>query len=231
VDDGGFDPSLYGDKVRELIDEHLESLGVEDLLPPMSLTSADFKQKVARLASPRARASEMEHAIRHHISVHLAEDPTRYRTLSERLTRILAEHAGNWEQQILALSDLLDEMKAKDAEAGRDGGGLNRVETAIYGVVLERIATNGITTEQEGQKVADLARRLYALAVAQTTRVDFWRKPVDQANFTKEITGLLIQHRICSPDQARALADALVEVIRANRTHILRPTSGRVRSN
>ena len=81
IDEGAFDPSLYGEKVRELIDEHLESLGVDQVLPPVSLTSADFRQKVEAMASPRARASEMEHAIRHHINVHLAEDPVRYRRL------------------------------------------------------------------------------------------------------------------------------------------------------
>ena len=79
IDGGDFDASLYGEKVRELIDEHVESLGVEQVLPPVSLTSADFRQKVEGLASPRARASEMEHAIRHHINVHFAEDPARYR--------------------------------------------------------------------------------------------------------------------------------------------------------
>jgi type I restriction enzyme R subunit len=228
ADDSGFDPSLYGDKVRELIDEHLESLGVEDLLPPVSLTSADFQQKVAGLASPRARASEMEHAIRHHINVHLAEDPTRYRRLSERLEQILAEHAGNWEQQVLAFGGLLDEMKTKEAKADRGDSGLNRVELALYGVVLERTATDGVTTEHEGQRVADLACRLHALASEQTTRVDFWRKPVDQANFAKEITGLLIQEAVCTPKQAPALADALVEVIRANRSRIPRPERGDV---
>ena len=45
------------------------------VLPPVSLTSADFRQKVEAMAGPRARASEMEHAIRHHINVHFAEDP------------------------------------------------------------------------------------------------------------------------------------------------------------
>jgi UvrB domain 3 len=44
IDNGDFDASLYGEKVRELIDEHLESLGVEQVLPPVSLTSADFRQ-------------------------------------------------------------------------------------------------------------------------------------------------------------------------------------------
>ena len=63
----------------------------------------------ARSPGPRARASEMEHAIRHHINVHFDEDPVAYRRLSERLAEILAEHAGNWEQQALFLAELIFE--------------------------------------------------------------------------------------------------------------------------
>ena len=223
IDDGTFDPSLYGEKVRELIDEHLESLGVDQVLPPVSLTSADFRQKVAAMASPRTRASEMEHAIRHHINVHLVEDPVRYRRLSERLEQILAEHAGNWEQQALALGELLDEMKTDEAERDRGDSGLNRVEEALYGVVLENTVTDGIVSEQQGQKVADFVRRLHELAVADTTRVDFWRRPVDWADFVNEITVALIEDDICAPEQATALADALFEIIKANHSRIPRP--------
>ena len=223
IDDGTFDPSLYGEKVRELIDEHLESLGVDQVLPPVSITSADFRQKVEAMASPRARASEMEHAIRHHINVHLAEDPVRYRRLSERLEQILAEHKGNWEQQMLALGELLDEMKTQETERDRGDSSLNRVEEALYGVVLENTATDGVVTEQQGQKVADFVRRLYDLAATDTTRVDFWRRPVDWADFVREITVALIEDDICPPDQAAALADALFEVIKANRSRIPRP--------
>lgn len=223
IDDGTFDPSLYGEKVRELIDEHLESLGVEQVLPPVSLTSADFRQKVEAMASPRARASEMEHAIRHHINVHLAEDPVRYRRLSERLEQILAEHAGNWEQQALALGELLEEMKTQDSERDSGDTALNRVGEALYGVVLENTITDGVVTEQQGQKVADFARRLHDLAVSDTTRVDFWRRPIDWADFVREITVALIEDDICAPDQAAALADALFEVIKANRSRIPRP--------
>jgi type I restriction enzyme, R subunit len=223
IDDGTFDPSLYGEKVRELIDEHLESLGVDQVLPPVSITSADFRQKVAAMASPRARASEMEHAIRHHIDVHLAEDPVRYRRLSERLEQILAEHAGNWEQQMLALGELLDDIKSQEFE--QDRSGLSRVEEALYGIVLENTATDGVVTEQHGQKVAGFVRRLHALAITDTTRVDFWRRPVDWADFVRGITVALIEDNICTADQAATLADALFEVIKANRNRISRPDS------
>ena len=61
----------------------------------------------------------MEHAIRHHISVHFDEDPTAYRRLSERLEAILADHAGNWEQQALFLAELTEEIKDHESERGR----------------------------------------------------------------------------------------------------------------
>ena len=47
---------------------------------------------------------------------------------------------------------------------------LNRVEEALYGVVLENTATDGVVTEQQGQKVADFARRLYDLAADRRPR-------------------------------------------------------------
>jgi len=175
------------------------------------------------MASPRARASEMEHAIRHHITVHLAEDPVRYRRLSERLEQILAEHKGNWEQQVLALNELLDDIKTEETARDRADSGLNRVEEALYGVVLETTVTDGIVGEQQGQQVADFVRRLHDLAVTDTTRVDFWRRPVDWADLVGEITAALVEDDICASDEAEALADALFEVIKANRSRIPRP--------
>lgn len=157
----------------------MESLGVDPALPPVSLSSADFQRQVAAMAGPRARASEMEHAIRHHISVHFDEDPVAYRRLSERLEEILAEHAGNWEQQALFLAELAEEIKTHDSERVWGDSGLNNVEQALYGLILERTATDGVPTEEQGQRIAGFARRLYATAATATTRVDFWRKPVD----------------------------------------------------
>ena len=214
VDDGDFDPSLYGAKVRELIDEHMESLGVEQVLPPVSLTAHDFREKVEALAGSRAKASEMEHAIRHHIDVHFAQDPTRYTRLSQRLEEILAEHKENWEQQALALSDLVAELQHDEADSPH---GLGPVCSALYGMLLEDTATNGVVDEATGQRSADFARRIHAMAVGETGRRDFWRKPVDQANLAKQLAATLVTEQVCEPDQAAALGDRLFEVIKANR--------------
>jgi type I restriction enzyme, R subunit len=218
---GDFDPSLYGAKVRELIDRHMIALGVDTVLPPVSITDPDYQAKVARLGG-RAKASEMEHAIRHHIRLHADEDPVRYRRLSEDLERILAEHAGNWEQLALSLTILLQEMTTTDPERA-DGvsHSLNQVESALYGLLAEETATDGVIAAEQGQRLTDFARRLHGLARRQTTRRDFWRHPVDQYGFISELTTALVLAGIVGQEQAPALADKLFEVIRANRGRIV----------
>jgi hypothetical protein len=114
-------------------------------------------------------------------------------------------------------------MKTDEAERDRGNSGLNRVEEALYGVVLENTVTDGVVSAPQGQKVADFVRRLHFLAVTDTTRVDFWRRPVDWADLVREITVVLIEDDICAPEQATALADALFEIIKANRSRIPRP--------
>ena len=215
--DGDFDPSLYGAKVRELIDQHMIALGVDDVLPPVSLTDPDYQAKIARL-SARAKASEMEHAIRHHIRLHHDEHPVRYRRLSEDLERILAEHAGNWEQLALCLAALLEEIATDDPERARGAShGLNQVESALYGVLAEETSADGVG---QGRRLAGFARRLHDLAATQTTRRDFWRHSVDQYAFISELTTALVLAGVCDQVAAPALADKLFEVIRANRHRI-----------
>jgi type I restriction enzyme, R subunit len=214
--DGDFDPSLYGAKVRELIDAHMTSLGVDQILPPISITDPDYQAKVTKL-SGRARASEMEHAIRHHISVHVDEDPTRYRRLSERLEQILADHKGNWEQQAFALADFIEKIKREDFETnGGDSSALNRVESALYGLLAEESAVDGVLDDRQGQRLADFSRLVHEIAVARTSRKDFWRHPADEDDLAKEIAVALITGEICPPQDADALSAKLCEVIKAN---------------
>jgi type I restriction enzyme, R subunit len=218
--DGDFDSSLYGAKVRELIDQHMIALGVGVVLPPASLTDPGYQAKVAGL-SARAKASEMEHAIRHHLRLHHDEHPVHYRRLSEDLERILAEHAGNWEQLAFSLAALLEEIATDDPERMHGiSHGLNQVESALYGVLAEETSTDGVMAPNQGQHLAGFARRLHTLATAQTTRRDFWRHTVDQYGFISELTTALVLAGICDQAVAPALADKLFEVIRANRHRI-----------
>ena len=93
----------------------------------------------------------------------------------------------------------------------------------MYSLLTEETASDGVIDQRQGSRLAEFSRQLYELAVARTTRKDFWRHAVDQDDFTKEITVVLITDDVCSPDQAPALADKLFEIIRANKGRIRPP--------
>ena len=58
--DPGLDISDAGEKVRQLVDEHILSTGVDPKIPPVDLLAANFKESVAAVKSPESRASEIE---------------------------------------------------------------------------------------------------------------------------------------------------------------------------
>ena len=67
--------------------------------------------------SPKAKASEMEHAIRKHLKVHFEEDPALYRKLSEKLEALIQQHKEEWDQLFLGL------VRAAAGGRGRSPGG------------------------------------------------------------------------------------------------------------
>src|SRR5690606_6616504 len=107
-----------GNKVRKLIDDYMISLGINPKIPPVQLTDADFDQHVHRQVSDRAKASEMEHAVRSHVRKHLDEDPVKYTKLSERLKEILSQLDGLWQDQVDALSALIKQLQEDETTEG-----------------------------------------------------------------------------------------------------------------
>ena len=82
--DESLDISDCGEKVRALIEERDRRRRRRSARAAVHL-GAEFEEKIRKLGSNEARASEMEHAIRHEIHVKLDEDPAFYSSLRERL--------------------------------------------------------------------------------------------------------------------------------------------------
>lgn len=81
--DTSLDLGDAGEKVKALINEHLISLGINPKVQPVELLAPDFLDKLARHSGgdPEAKASEMEHALRKHCTVHHDEDPAFFKSL------------------------------------------------------------------------------------------------------------------------------------------------------
>ncbi|PEB82850.1 DEAD/DEAH box helicase [Bacillus cereus] len=85
----GMDISDCGEKVKQLIEEHLAAVGINVVHEPIDILSNRFEKQIEETKTPEGKAAEMEHAIRHEIRVKLEENPVYYTSLKERLEELL----------------------------------------------------------------------------------------------------------------------------------------------
>jgi hypothetical protein len=98
----------------------MPATGIDPKILPVKLFSPEFNDKLDRMKSPKAKASEIEHAIKHHITVNLEKDPEYYEKLSQRLESIidrqyLCDHPGAGRY-----SGLLTERDGSESAEDRD---------------------------------------------------------------------------------------------------------------
>lgn len=167
-----------GAKVKALINEHLVDLGINPKIPPTELLSDDFLANVRRhsLGDPEAKASEMEHAIRKHCTVHFDEDPAFYKKLSEKLEKLIEEHKNNW----AALAEGYEQLRS-EAEAGRTDvvPGLTKETSAFYDHVTQLAFDGSGVPEILRQPLKDLVIRIVKILQESIGIIDFWKKPVE----------------------------------------------------
>ena len=190
----------------------------------MSVTAADFDAKVADLGSPRARASEMEHAIRYHLREHWDEDPEHYSRLSERLEEIIEALGEQWEQLALAMGDLLPEVRA-----GRqaDDSGLDPVtEAPFYDLLRRELADEGKTVSGPAEALLrELTVDLVTRIRAEISLVGFWHNAYAQGTLRAWMAVRLAEPMIDGEDlfdftRTTPVADRLVELAKANHARL-----------
>ncbi len=170
-------------KVRQLIDKHLFSLGIDTKVQQVSILSDEFKSKVDYLnKTPKSKASEMEHAIRWHIKVNLEKDPTLYNHFKDRLETILNSYKENWEEIVKQLEVLRGEMSE-----GRkpEIEGISIVEAPFFDLIQASLPTD---KENEIQKSKELTHTLILILKETAAINNFW---TDKAAERKRIEGMI----------------------------------------
>ena len=204
------------EKVRALIDQYIESQGIDPKVPPIDILSLDFEQHVKRHRSVRAQAAEMEFATRYHIDTHIDEDPVYYKRLSDRLEEILQSFSNNWDAQVEALRKYIEEI-----QAGRptDKTGLDPKTQLPFLSVLVEATTAGADTELS--RLAEATVEVVKYIRQQIARVNFWRNLVAQEELLGWIVEYLDEHDIVSFEQQEAVADQLVQLARKNHESLM----------
>ncbi len=217
--DDKIDVSDCGAKVKKLIDEAVAAEGIEILVARVSLFAPEFEEKLKALKSDEARASEMEHAIRHEIHVRLDENPAFYTSLREKLEEIIADRKArriDEAEQLKLFEDLRARARGHAKEA--EDAGLTETGFAIYGLVAASRPTGvadvrGAAYAKIDATTRDLATLLEEQVEPQIAIVDWPRKDEVQKEMRRRLKRQL---RVAQfPDESvDRLADGIVDLLK-----------------
>ena len=176
--DNRLDLSGCGEKVRKLIADAVVADGIQILVKEVQLFSPEFEEKVEALKTDDAKASEMEHAIRHEINVRVEENPAFYQSLRQRLEEIIEQHRQERleaAQQLSLLNSLREEVRSEQTQA--EEMALKPRGFAIYGL-LEQQRPMAVRENSPAYNEAnrDLAFLIDGAVTPYTELVDWWQK-------------------------------------------------------
>ncbi|WP_280549321.1 MULTISPECIES: type I restriction endonuclease subunit R [unclassified Halomonas] len=213
-----------GNKVRKLIDDYVISLGIDPRIPPVQLTDAEFDAHIGRQVGDRAKASEMEHAIRSHVRKHLDEDPVKYGRLSERLADLLQQLDGQWDEQVEALRGLTQQLR--DGATG-PGEGIPQMPAHAEPFWRELSASTSLEPEAidsaTAQTLLDATEELVATIQQEIAIPDFWKPShiPDQERLKQHLFSQLMMGGLVPMDQAEATAERLFDLARSNHAKLV----------
>lgn len=147
--------------------------GVRILVREVSIFSVDFEKKLAALKSDEARASEMEHGIRHEIHVRLEEDPAFYVSLRERLEKIIEDRKAqriSAARQLELFDGLVKEVRGHDEIAHE--AGLSETGFAIYGLLAGSVRDGEVAEPQVPYGELDEPRKALVEVLEETVADD-----------------------------------------------------------
>lgn len=162
-------------KVRKMIDKHLETLGINSRIPPVSLLSDDFPREIDKFKnSPKSKASEMEHAIRRHIKVNMEKDPGLYKRFLQRMEEILERYKENWEMIVESFTKMREDLD-KGRQAEKEESGLNEQELPFYDLII--LNAYGEAEIEEGENVAlkEVVKELVHILQDAIDKPNFWQ--------------------------------------------------------
>ena len=184
--DTSLDLGDAGEKVRRLINEHLISLGINPRVAPVELLADEFLESLNQHAdgNVEAKASEMEHAIRKHCTVHHDEDPAFYQTLSDKVEGLLNQHQEDWGKLVEEFEKLRSE-----AIAGRVAGedGMSKEATTFYQHIANEAFAGGVVPKSAQPTLRILMESVVETMQGSIGSIDYWRNADKQKKTRSEI--------------------------------------------
>lgn len=175
-----------GAKIKNLINEHLISLGINPQVAPVELLADDFIENLNKHAqgNTEAKASEMEHAIRKHCTVHQDEDPAFYKSLSAKVENLIDQHQENW----VKLAEALEKLRTEAVQGRKTGeSDMSKEATTFYEHIANEAFENGEVPMEAKAKMKLLMEAIVETLQDSIGSIDFWQNADKQKKTRSEI--------------------------------------------
>lgn len=194
--------------LQTIIDEHLRSEGVQNLLSePISIIDKDkFREEILN-ASPSTKELKMRNQLKHVIKVGIDKNPDFYKPLAERLEELLRQRMEERITQLellKAFADIQDELSKHEKE-GQEKGFTTERERAVY---------DSMKTIFNGD-AHDATRTLFDLINGELNIIGWDTKSMIQKDMENKLTRFLKTKMERSAAKAKAIE--LIDVIKRNR--------------
>jgi type I restriction enzyme, R subunit len=191
--DEQLDITGVGEKVRELIEEHIYSTGINPKIPPVDLLAPDYKERLNEHKTSTTKASELEQAIKHHININVEEDPEYFKKLSERLEEIILKYENKWEELVQQLLDFRDTIESDHQQKSKDLG-LSSTELSFFNILLAELGDADSLSEETQNLTKQVVQTLVQILHEATQIVDFFNKWDEQKRIKRDIKRIIIEN-------------------------------------
>lgn len=193
-----------GEKVKELINKHVESEGISNKIPPLELFDVDFKENLDKHKNPKAKASEMEHAMRKEINLKRDTDPALYDSFLEKLKEILKRYSEDMEARFKAMEELYEEMK-KGRKGMDSNNGLDpEKEAPFYDLLINKVFKDINIVDNE-ENLKRITCEIVRLISREIRRTNFWGTPAEIDTLKSNIGEILLFSNIEKLEDNEAL--------------------------
>ncbi|MFM7910037.1 MAG: type I restriction endonuclease subunit R [Microcystis sp.] len=180
-------------KLRALTDQYLQSRGIDEKVKPISILDEDFESHVQKHQRVKTKAAAIEHALRHHIDIDLADDPELQASFSEALRAILEEFKDNWDKIYQELEKL--RQKVREAENEPTYGLDRKKQLPLFRMFKRECFGEAALTDDMVSQMVALTQQVFTVVEQELQLTSFWESIPARKKLREEIQKVLL-----SPD-------------------------------
>ena len=196
----------YGAKVQQLIDDHIKTLGISELLEPREINPANFGEYAAKYE--KAAAALMKNKAETVIRENRERNPGFFEKLSKKLEALIAEEKARLidnAEYVKRCEYILQEALSGTTKKMKDLGILTEYEFAVF---------ENLTLHCKDEKICQDSAKKIAEKIQTESETNDWREKSKSENIMYYATYDTLDPKIFSEEIREKLADENIELAR-----------------